>query len=448
MFRRFAISWMILALALPAAARTRPHYGGTLHVETEGDPWQRPDGVARRLVFDGLTSLDASGTVRPALATQWTSQDADHRWEFKLRPGVHFHDGTPMTSVNVVAALNIACPSNCPWTSVRAVGPSVVFLGDSPMPNLPAVLAGDQFLVVLTIGADGHTPAANIGTGPFQVAGSNNGVVTLTANESCWQGRPFVDSIEIRAHRAVRDQWLDLGVDKADIVEVPAEMLHQARQLHMNVVASPPTRLLVLQISDAGALANPMLRGAISAAVDRNSLASVIFQKQADVTASLLPQTLTGYAFLFPAQRDLNRAHELRGGLSTPALTLSVAGDGAMQLAAQRIALDLHEAGFNVQVVRADTPHTDLQLRMLPLEGSDPQAALSLMLQAAGQAAPEIGSEPSALFKAEKSILDLHIFVPLLDLPRACAAGSRARDLHLRGDGTPDLADVSLEGAQ
>ena len=119
-----------------------------------------------------------------------------------------------------------------------------------------------------------------------------------------------------------------------------------------------------------------------------------------------------------------------------------------MQLAAQRIALDLHEAGFNVQVVRADMPHTDLQLRMLPLKGSDPQAALSLMLQAAGQAAPEISSEPSALFKAEKGILDLHTFVPLLDLPRACAAGSRVRDLHLRGDGTPDLADVSLEGTQ
>ena len=42
---------------LPAGARTRPHYGGTLRVEIEGDPWERPDGIARRLVYDGLTSL-------------------------------------------------------------------------------------------------------------------------------------------------------------------------------------------------------------------------------------------------------------------------------------------------------------------------------------------------------------------------------------------------------
>lgn len=448
MFRRFATSCIALALALPVSARTRPHYGGTLHVEMEGDPWQRPDGEARRLVFNGLTLLDASGVVRPALATQWNSEDADHRWQFKLRPGVHFHDGTPMTSVNVVASLNIACPSNCPWTAVRAVGSAIVFVGDSPMPNLPAVLASDEFLIALTIAGDGKLPAANIGTGPFQVAGTNNGVLSLTANEASWQGRPFVDAIELRTRRAVRDQWLDLGVDKADIVEVPAEMLHQARQQRMNVVASAPTRLLVLQLSDTGALANPMLRGAIAAAVDRNALASVIFQKQAEAAATLLPQTLTGYAFLFSAERDLNRAHELRGGLSTPALTLSVAGDGAMQLAAQRLALDLHEAGFNVQLARTETPHADLQLRALPLEGADPQAALDIMLRAAGQAAPEIGNDPSALYKVEKAVLDLHIFVPLLDLPRACAAGTRVRDLHLRGDGTPDLADVSLEGVQ
>ena len=448
MFRRFAISCLAVALALPVAARTRPHYGGTLHVETEDDPWHRPDGIARRLVFDGLTALDASGSVRPALATQWSSEDGDHRWQFKLRPGVHFHDGTPMTSVNVVAALNIACPSNCPWTTIRAVGPSVVFVGDSPMPNLPAVLSSDEFLIVLTIGSDGKTPGANIGTGPFQLSGLNSGVLTLAANEACWQGRPFVDAIEIRGRRAVRDQWLDLGVDKADIVEVPAEMLHQARQQHLNVVASAPTRLLALQISDSGALANPLLRSAIAAAVDRNALASVIFQKQADVSATLLPQALTGYAFLFSAQRDLNHAHELRGGLATPTLTLSVEGDGAMQLAAQRVALDLHEAGFNVQVVRAGGPHPDLQLRALPLEGADPQAALDILLRAAGQGAPVIGNDSSSLYKAEKAILDLHIFVPLLDLPRACAASSRVRDLHVRGDGSADLGDVSLEGTQ
>ena len=82
---------------------------------------------------------------------------------------------------------------------------------------------GRQFLIALTATADGKTPVGAIGTGPFQVTGFNNGVLALTANENCWQGRPFVDAIEIRVHRPVRDQWLDLSVGRADVVEVPAE---------------------------------------------------------------------------------------------------------------------------------------------------------------------------------------------------------------------------------
>ena len=250
MLRRFAISCLMAGLALAAGARTRPHYGGTLRVEIEGDPWQRPDGLPRRLVFDGLTSLDANGVVRPALAVEWESENSDHRWQFRLRPGVHFHDGTPMTSVNVVASLTASCPADCPWTAVRAAGSSVVFTGDSPMPNLPALLAGGNFLISLTIAAEGRTPNGAIGTGPFQLTGFNNGVLTLAANETCWQGRPFADVVEIRVHRPVRDQWLDLGVGRADVVEVPAEQMRQAQQQRLSLVVSPPVTLLALQESD------------------------------------------------------------------------------------------------------------------------------------------------------------------------------------------------------
>ena len=289
----------------------------------------------------------------PALAVEWKSEDNDHRWQFRLRPGVHFHDGTPLTSVNVVASLTTLCTAGCPWTAVHAVGSSVVFTGDSPMPNLPALLAGDEYRIALTIAENGATPSGNIGTGPFQLTGFSNGVLTLAANDNCWQGRPFVDGIEIRVHRAIRDQWLDLTVGRADLVEVPAEQLRQAREQRLTVVASPPVTLLALQVADSGVLGNPNLRAAIALAIDRGALSNVIFQKQGEVTASLLPAALTGYSFLFPTDRDLNKAHELRGGLTPPPLTLTVEGDGAMQLAAQRIALNLREAGFNVQVVAA-----------------------------------------------------------------------------------------------
>jgi len=416
-----------------------------MHVEIEGDPWQHPDGIARRMVYDGLTSLGATGGVEPALAISWELDSSDHRWQFRLRPGVHFHDGSPLTSGAVVASLNALCGSSCPWTAVRAVGSSVVSTSDSPMPNLPALLARDQFLIALTITAEGKTPVNAVGTGPFQLTGFNNGVLSLNANENCWRGRPFVDAVEIRVHRSIRDQWLNLSVGRADVVEVPAEQMRQAQQQQLTLVSISPATLLALQLTDMGALANLKLRQAIAMAVDRSALYNVIFQKQGEVTASLLPQSLTGYSFLFPTDRDLNKAHELRGGHSPALLTLRVEGNGAMQMAAQRIALNLREAGLNVQVAGTSRQYSDLILRTLPIEGGAPAAVLESMLRSVGEAVPVSEQTPVALFKREQDFLDQRKLIPLLALPRAYAISGRVRDFKMRKNGMPDLAGASLE---
>lgn len=443
MLRRFAISISLVLVSICAWGRTRPHYGGTLRVEIEGDAWQRPGGIARRLVLDGLTRVDADGEARPALAIEWKSESDNHRWQFKLRPGVHFHDGTALTSAAVAAALNVACPQNCPWTAVRAAGSAVVFTSDSPMPNLPEMLAGDEFLIALTVTGEGKTPEGVIGTGPFQVSGFANGVLTLATNDGCWQGRPLLDSIEIRMHKPVRDQWLDLSVGRADLVEVPAEQLRQAQQQRLTVVTAPALSLLALQVADYGALANPMLRQSIAMAVDRGALSNVIFQKQGEVTASLLPSNMTGYSFLFPSDRNLAKAQELLGGLTPGPLMLATESDGAMRLAAQRIALNLREAGFNVQMANGGQ-RAELLLRRIPLECSEPQAAMEEILRTTGVAATEIDTTPDALYKAEREALDKKTLIPLLYLPRSFAVSGRVRDLRMGADGSPDLADASL----
>jgi peptide/nickel transport system substrate-binding protein len=232
------------------------------------------------------------------------------------------------------------------------------------------------------------------------------------------------------------------------MVEVPAEMIRQAQQQRLKVLVSPPAELLALEISDNGALANPMMRAAIAASIDRSALSNVIFQKQGEVTASLLPQSLTGFSFLFPVDRDLNKAHELRGGLTTPTLTLSVDGDGAMRLAAQRIALNLKEAGFNAQEGSdGGAQHADLMLRLIPLEGGEPFAVLEDVSRSVGQTVLLPDSSPTSLYRAERDFLDRHTLIPLVDLPRAYAAGARVRDLALDAHDLPDLASASLEDA-
>jgi ABC-type transport system substrate-binding protein len=222
-----------------------------------------------------------------------------------------------------------------------------------------------------------------------------------------------------------------------------------AQQQHLTLITSPPVSLLALAVADSSVLSNPNLRASIALAVDRSALSNVIFQKQGEITASLLPSALTGYSFLFPTDRDLNKAHELRGGLTAPSLTLAADNNATMQLAAQRLALNLREAGFTVQVANASTAlHKDLALLQLPLASSQPPSALESMLRSLGVATPVLENTPSGLYKTEHEFLNTHTLIPLLYLPRAYAISGRVRDLRLSPDGSPVLADISLEDAQ
>ena len=190
------------------------------------------------------------------------------------------------------------------------------------------------------------------------------------------------------------------------------------------------------------------MRAAIALAVDRSALSNVIFQKQGEVTASLLPSALTGYSFLFSTERDLNKSHEKHGGLTPPPLTMSAESGSAMQLAAQRIALNLHDAGFNVQVIAENGARpADLALRSLPLASNQPQAALEAMLRGAGVQAPVLAQDPAGVYTVERDFLENHTLIPLLYLPRAYAISGRVRDLRLSTDGMPLLAGASLEDA-
>ncbi len=445
MFRRFVISGMVLCCALAAEARTRPHYGGNLRMEVQGDPWQAPDGIARRLTMDGLTKLDATGEVKPALAVRWESQNIDHRWQFWLRAGVEFHDGTPLTAEAAAASLAQSCRGGCPWTKVYAVGPSLVFVCDSPIADLPSQLAQTKFLI-----SHPSAEGGSDGTGAFRVSGFPGGVMIFAANDDYWGGRPFVDTVEVRPKRAVRDQWLDLSIGRTDIVEVPAEMLRQAQQQHLSVLASAPVNLLLLQLASSGALSDPQLRRAVALAVDRSALCNVIFQRQGELSASLLPGRVSGYSFLFPTARDLSRAQELRGGASPAPLVFAVENESAeLHLAAERIALNLREAGFRVQITpRSDGATPDIILRQFHLETGDPRVALDEIAGATAQIVTVTGTYTASLYRGERNLLESDTVVPLLWLPRAYAISERVRDLRLGVDGSPLIGDAALEDAK
>src|SRR4051794_2385764 len=59
--------------------------------------------IYNNLVFSGLTQMAEDQTVHPDLAESWEYSPDLKSWTFHLRRGVKFHDGTEMTSADVVA---------------------------------------------------------------------------------------------------------------------------------------------------------------------------------------------------------------------------------------------------------------------------------------------------------------------------------------------------------
>ena len=183
-----------------------------------GDIGGDGDVGARPLVFDRLTHTDAGGEAAPSLAVRWAQENQAQRWQFWLRPGVRFHDGTEMTAEDVVRSLTEDCAADaggsCGWKTLRAVGDSVVMTTDSPAPTMPAELARAEYIIT-------HKDAAGEtdGTGAFKITSQSRDTAMLVAVNDAWAGRPFVDAVEIDGRRDLRTQLLDLSVGRADRVD-------------------------------------------------------------------------------------------------------------------------------------------------------------------------------------------------------------------------------------
>ena len=81
--------------------------GATAAVSDTLDPAKQSnhtDYVRGFMFYNGLTYLDGSLTPQPSLAEEFTTKDAK-TWVFKLRKGVTFHDGKPLTPADVVFSM-------------------------------------------------------------------------------------------------------------------------------------------------------------------------------------------------------------------------------------------------------------------------------------------------------------------------------------------------------
>jgi ABC-type transport system substrate-binding protein len=448
--RHRAWQWLAISSLLvwgAAAAETRPQYGGTLQVTLRAAPMSldpaagaAADSAARRnltmLMYDTLVTSDDNGQLQPGLALSWEPSAGNQHWRIRLRRGIRFHDGTPLTAEIAASSLRAANPS---W-NVRTDGESVIIECAAPESDLPAELALAHNAI-----AKKNAEGKFSGTGPFHVVEWQPGKkLSLAAEDDYWRGRVYLDAIEIEFGKSLHDQQSGLEIGKADLIEVAPEQSHRTATDGRHVTESAPIELLALLFNrEAQTSEEKLLREALRLSVERSSMRSVLLQGAGQPAASILPTWMSGYGFVFPADADLGRARQERQQVrNIPTWTVGYeAGDAIARLLVERIALNAKDAGLTLQPTTATT--SDLRLVRLSLASADPWLALAGVADVTGLARPKsLGGSVEDLYAAEKAMLANQRLVPLFHLPVVYAAAASVRNNIVHRDGTWNLADV------
>jgi len=185
-------------------------------------------------LFDALINVDPNGHLAPGLATAWRAVDAT-TWEFKLRRGVKFHDGSEMTATDVVFSLDRPATlinSPGPFTSYtkQIVGKQIVdpytlrLKTATPYGALP--LDVSTIFIVSKKAAehatqeDFNSGKALIGTGPFKFSAFTRGDrIVLVRNDAYWGPKPDWDKVTFRIMTSDGARLAALLAGEVDAIE-------------------------------------------------------------------------------------------------------------------------------------------------------------------------------------------------------------------------------------
>jgi len=240
---------LLAVLAFPGSAIAQgvPLRVGLPSIPVVLDPATALDGAVpfmARQVFDTLVQYrEGSSDIEPGLATAWTVSRDGLAWTFRLRDGVRFHDGTPLTSRQVAESLDrIVVPTHTMAPSPNPAGPRLlrgtpgvvkeILTPDSrsvqinllqPYAPLLTVLAHPVFSVAYS----GTGASRWIGTGPYAITEIGAGRVVLDANSTYWGGAP-------KSPRIVMVETPDQARGEADV---------EGRNLDILIPLSTPSRM-------------------------------------------------------------------------------------------------------------------------------------------------------------------------------------------------------------
>ncbi len=271
-------------------------------------------------VYEGLTQLDGSMAVQPALAASWDNPD-DVTWRFHLRPRVRFHDGRPLRAADVVYSLERA--RRHPHTrlgnllvAVREVRELDELTVEVKTERFHAVLLNKLAMPLVMPEGSGEEPETAIGTGPYRVSSYRPGEgLALEAFPDYWGGAPpvphaevsFVGDGEVRAARLLAGE-IDLAQELA-----PGRIAAVGSTAGLRVEVENGFVVVYLEtLLSAPPFADRRVREAISLAIDRAAVVREMAAGYGVPAGQFVAREVFGFDPALEAPpRDLARARAL-----------------------------------------------------------------------------------------------------------------------------------------
>jgi peptide/nickel transport system substrate-binding protein len=328
----------------PAPATEEVMATDTLIVAVNGQPVrlqpQQPVGrlneIVNALIFDALTTRDQEGNLIPALAESWELVD-ELTWEFKLRPGVTFHNGDPLTSNDVkftYEELVVNPEVNSPHLTFLQTIQEVIVIDDltfqikttQPDVLLPSRVFDLYGSVVPQsyyeeVG-DEDFDAMPIGTGPFKfVEWVKDSHMTLEANEEYWGPKPAFQTLELRFITDDAARMAALLAGEVDIASnVPPSRVAEIEAAPTLDVRSGPSSRFYFVVMDTTKppFDDARVRKAVNLAIDREGLVEGVGLGFGTPIASVfIPQTF-GYDQSIQPEYDPEQARALLAEANYP----------------------------------------------------------------------------------------------------------------------------------
>jgi peptide/nickel transport system substrate-binding protein len=267
-------------------------------------------------VTECLMRLTPQFDIIPSLAESYKLAD-DLTHVYTIRQGVTFHDGTPMTTADVIYSMKRNLNPNSYWffayTNVKSVdqtGPWEVTVrmkrADVTFPGLMSTPAGGvgPAAYVKAKGKNYGTPAAGpVGTGPFRFTGWNQGAnIALERNDAYWDKAHAPMTKAIQFSFIPEESTMTTGLLSGEIdgaYHTPYSGLNQLKSSSAGKLYLGKSMLFtVIYISTTtGPLADNNIRRALLMAIDRKALAQTVYNGAATpLPNTQLPLAQWGYA--------------------------------------------------------------------------------------------------------------------------------------------------------